>query len=278
MSRIVVLSLIAFLTTFSFPAAADFVRHEEFQPSVTYDSSWEIMQNSLLSGGSVVASKTPGAKLTINFTGTSIAWVSYGCPCAAGIARVLLDGQLHGTSTSVDTTRRPQQTIYRINNLTNAPHVLTIEVTSDRHPYGDDTYVIVDAFDVFVPGTTVLEEYSSAVTFEGEWNYFSDPVVSAGKHVAARSAGAATNVNFTGTSIAWISYQCPCSTGVARVLVDGVVVNDRVYKTTDERLPQREHYRVDGLAPGNHVLRIEATGESAGDTPWVAIDAFHVKL
>lgn len=281
MNRVAASALYLLSTFLSFailarPASADTVRYEEFSPSVAYDSNWALIENSGLSGGSLISTDVAGAKVTVTFTGTGISWVSYACTCAAGVGRISLDGVVHGTASAYDTTRTPQATIYRIENLANATHVLTIEATGQSRSFTDGAVIAVDAFDVIEPGTTVIQEHAPAISYEGTWTDFSDPTTSGGNLIGANTAGAAAVVNFTGAAIAWIGYQCPCSSGVSRVLVDGVVANDRVFVNSTERLPQKEHYRVTGLPYGNHTLRIELTGETVGDGPWVLIDAFHV--
>ena len=84
MSRITVLMLYLLSTLLSVtilarPASADTVRYEEFSPAVTYDSNWQLIENSGLSGGALISSDVAGAKVTITFTGTGISWVSYAC-------------------------------------------------------------------------------------------------------------------------------------------------------------------------------------------------------
>jgi hypothetical protein len=82
---------------------------------------------------------------------------------------------------------------------------------------------------------------------------------------------------FTGTSVRWIG-QHRRDSGIARVFLDGVPMGaiDSFNPTQDEF--QAAMFTATGLAPGQHVIAIEVTGEkhpnSAGTM--VIVDAFEV--
>src|SRR5258706_3142821 len=97
------------------------------------------------SEGASATSNVAGATATFNFTGTSVSWIGCEKASAGGVARIFLDGAFVKEVRLAETypIEGYQKTIFRADGLTNAPHVLQIQITST-----DGSYVVVDAFDV----------------------------------------------------------------------------------------------------------------------------------
>jgi hypothetical protein len=89
--------------------------------------------------------------------------------------------------------------------------------------------------------------------------------------------GARATFSFTGTAVRWIGER-GFSTGVARVLLDGVFVGNIDTRTSFQEEYQEPLLTLTALAPGSHTLTIEVVGR-AGEAPGatveqVVIDAF----
>jgi hypothetical protein len=99
---------------------------------------------------------------------------------------------------------------------------------------------------------------------------------SGGSAAYSTAAGTQATFTFTGTSVSWIGARGP-QTGIARVLLDGVLVAEvDTYKTSEEI--QANLYSATGLAAGNHTLTIEVTGlkNAASTDTHIVVDAFDV--
>jgi hypothetical protein len=123
--------------------------------------------------------------------------------------------------------------------------------------------------------TTRVEETAPSITHTTGWVLDgSSRSWSGGTAALSTTAGTQASFPFTGTSVSWIGFRGP-QTGIARVLLDGVLVAEvDTYKTTEEI--QANVFSATGLAAGNHSLTIEVTGlKSAASTDtYIVVDAF----
>ncbi|MES2606340.1 MAG: hypothetical protein V4603_15505, partial [Pseudomonadota bacterium] len=130
------------------PPAGQIERIEQTDAAVTYTGTWLNINDPRPSAGSVLESNLAGSSATVAFTGTGITWIGFRCTCAAGTARLYLDGNYVGAADSYAATEEAQSHIYSIRGLANAAHTLKIEVTGTYHTEGETAYLIVDAFDI----------------------------------------------------------------------------------------------------------------------------------
>jgi hypothetical protein len=113
----------------------------------TYTGTWEGRLSRVWSEGFALVSPHVGASVTFSFTGTSVSWIGCQKSSCGGRAKIFIDGAFEKEVNN----RKPvpiegfQHTIFRKDGLTDGPHTLRIEVTSDG------PYVVVDAFDVHPP-------------------------------------------------------------------------------------------------------------------------------
>jgi hypothetical protein len=125
--------------------------------------------------------------------------------------------------------------------------------------------------------TTRIEETSPSITGTAGWTVRdTSRAWSGGTAAYATTAGTQATFTFTGTSVSWIGARGP-QTGIARVLLDGVLVAEvDTYKTTEEI--QAKVFSATGLAAGNHTLTIEVTGlkNAASTGTYIVVDAFDV--
>src|SRR5438067_2355366 len=116
--------------------------------------------------------------------------------------------------------------------------------------------VLIAASSSFVQ--TRIEQNDAAMTYTGHWYANNSTALSRGTAALATDAGSRASLSFTGSGVAWITYQDQWS-GVARVYIDGNL------KTTIDNYasPSRagvEAYSIGGLGAGTHTISIEATG------------------
>jgi hypothetical protein len=122
-----------------------------------------------------------------------------------------------------------------------------------------------------------FEETSPSITGTAGWALGdTSRSWSGGTAAYSTTAGAQATFTFTGTSVSWIGARGP-RTGIARVLLDGVLVAEvDTYNTTEEI--QAKVFSATGLAAGNHTLTIEVTGvkNAASTHIYIVVDAFEV--
>jgi hypothetical protein len=270
---------VIFVDAFDVPAMT-VSRLQETDPSITYSGTvvaadWTPFDQSRdWSAGIATLSKQPGAQATITFTGTGISWIGAFGP-QTGIARVTLDG----TVTTVNTysaTERIQAEVFTQQGLADASHTLTIEVTGEQDPASMSPLIVVDGFEVTLSGTR-HQDTDPAIAYGPNWFQDNrDKAYSEGASAESNVVGAQATITFTGTGIRWIGARGP-QTGIARISLDGVVVEDSFDTYSQTEGPQHTDYFKDGLANTTHTLTIEVIGKNPLSTnAWILIDAFDV--
>jgi hypothetical protein len=262
-------------------AQAAVTRVEQNDKNVVYSGNWYSNENGANSGGSAALTNTRGARVSITFTGTGIAWIGV-TDAWAGLATVYLDGSMKIVNTYGNGGY--QQALFRASGLSSGPHTLSIEVTHERGPGTDGSWVWIDAFDIEngapVPGNLTasagrVEENNPALVYMGRWYANANPAHSGGNASLAMDGASKVTINFNGTGINWIAYRDEWS-GIARVYLDGVEKS-----TIDNYLSpagQRVVYSIGGLPSGSHSLTVEVTGShnQSSKGSWVWLDAFDV--
>jgi hypothetical protein len=272
---------------------------EESDAAVTFTGEWTQSNSDFgWSGGTAVQSTAAGATVSFKFNGTSVRWLG-GRGRRAGKALVTVDD---GPATVVDLFARPNDEIrtpaLTIYGLTDGPHVLTIEVTGDKHRDALSNVVVVDAFDVQPEIMSHFQEAdpgsesacaTRCVKFSAGWEEtFStarlkwsaggitnvpDPQINA---KVTQTMGEIATVQFRGTSIRWIGYIGP-DAGIALVKVDGGPPTEVDLYAPSFKV-QQVVFTANGLADEPHTLTIEATGRknAASTAAKVFVDAFDV--
>lgn len=185
-------------------------RIEQNDPSITYSGNWYLNDASVHSRGAATLTNAPGARATITFTGTGITWIGV-ADGWAGLATVYLDGAMKAIDTYSEAAAY-QRAIYAARGLSPGPHTLSIEVTHERGPHTEGSWVWIDAFDIEngaglpggIPATTGrVEENHPALLFSGRWYSHLNAAHSGGGAVQAMDAGSRMSLSFNGTGIAW---------------------------------------------------------------------------
>jgi hypothetical protein len=260
------------------PPSVPVTRHEETE--ATFGPGWvQRNPNDWLawSGASAMMSNTPGAQATFAFSGTSVTWIGFAG--AAGIARVLVDGNF---VSDVDLFARRDENmsrVFTVNGLTSGSHVLTIEVTGNQNPDSAANTVVVDAFDVPAPLVSHLQESDPDIAYTTWWTVsdVSSRPWSGGFAGVSSTAGARATLTFKGTEIRWIGYLGP-EAGIAHVYVDGKFARDVDAYSKQSRIQDVLFTATNLAAATPHTLTIEATGQqnSAASGASVVVDAFDV--
>ena len=120
-----------------------------------------------------------------------------------------------------------------------------------------------------------VEEDNPTITYTGTWNTYTSPSCSGGAMKYSGQKGAKAEFSFTGTGIKWIVTKAKMM-GKAKVYLDGV------YMGLVDLYSSSPAYQVvlqkAGLAPGNHTLRLEFSGQKNPRATgyYINIDAFEV--
>src|SRR6266540_2961762 len=138
----------AFDVTLS-PSAPTITRYQETDPATSYTGTWSTAGLSFWSGETASYSGAAGDTATFTFTGTAVRWIGQRA-FTGGIANVFLDGVFQAqVDTYVPLQEEYQAAMYVTTGLANTSHTLAIEVTGQKNPFSQGTWVFVDAFDVF---------------------------------------------------------------------------------------------------------------------------------
>jgi hypothetical protein len=263
------------------------------ETSASFTAGWTADASRAWSGGTAAFSSSTGARATFGFSGRSVAWIG-GRASGTGIARVYLDGALVAEVDTFSKTEEVRVTMFALNGLADGPHTLAIEVSGQRNPASSSPLVIIDAFDVPAQTVSRLQETDPDAGFSGAWVQ-DNPIVtlipgittgrtqgasirawSGGAARLATAAGARATFQFRGTAVSWIGARGTQS-GIANVSLDGVLVAVVDLYSPTEQI-QAEVFRAAGLAYGDHVLTVEATGTQniASEGSLVVVDGFEV--
>jgi hypothetical protein len=280
MTRLYILVL-ASLVVWTSPTVAQ-TRIEQDNPAIVYSGNWYTNDAATNSGGRAALTNTRGARASITFDGTGITWVGV-ADAYAGLATVYLDGAMQVVNT-YNALSQYQKPLFSARGLAPGTHTFSIEVTHERGPGTDGSWVWIDAFDIdgtplqggATAGTGRVEHNNPAMAYTGRWYANNSPVLSGGGAALATDAGSRASLTFNGSGVSWITYQDQWS-GVANVYIDGEL------KTTVDNYaaPARagvSAYSINGLGAGAHTITIEATGtrNASSQGAWVWIDAFDV--
>jgi PQQ-like domain len=115
---------------------------QESSPRIRYDS-WAGETRSAASGRSYRESNSPTARISLDFTGRTVRWITATGP-AYGRARVVIDGKAH----TVDLYRRTRNWRVPITftGLSRGEHRLTVRPLGRKNASSTSTNVVVDAF------------------------------------------------------------------------------------------------------------------------------------
>jgi hypothetical protein len=242
------------------------VLHEQTEYRFTYGGVWTVSEAASASGGDFVFVNASGGSLTVRFAGTHLSWIAKKSP-KYGQAAVTVDG---GSPVPVDLYSAEevwQQTVWETDELSAAPHVVTIAWTGQKSADAEDTNINVDAIEVTGVLTGRLQQTDPKLIYAGDWKASSSPSASGGNFAFTNSSGATVTVHFDGLALAWVAKTSPAY-GEAQVSLDGgSPVTVDLYSA--EELWQQEVWNSGLLGSGSHTVIIQWTGrknDSSTDT------------
>lgn len=236
------------------------------QGSVAVRYGWRTVSRSGTYGGSFAVEHLEGTSASFTFKGTQVTWYTLTGP-SQGRAAVSIDGRPRGTFDQY--TPSIQTKVARsFRGLAPGSHTITVRVLGQGAPGATDSQVAIDAFRA---GGKVVWTPS----LDASWRNVRVAGTSGGSVVASDEARSSAAFTFRGTGVGWRTIQGPAQ-GRAQIFVDGVLV-----KTVDNYAPKTAAgivRSVNGLADGEHELRIVVLGESrpAATGAFVSIDGFSV--
>jgi peptidoglycan hydrolase-like protein with peptidoglycan-binding domain len=244
---------------------------------LAYKGSWTDRSSSSYSGGSDKAANSLGASVTIEFTGTYLAWVGKK-GANYGIAKITVDGTDTYAADAYDPAAAYQATIWASGKLANGAHTITIEWTGTKNAASTDTYVSLDAFTVIGSLTQAYvwnryEQDDPRLLFFGTWSTTAATQASGGSDKRANTSSASLTLTFTGKQLDWIATVGP-DMGKADVSVDGGPAQTvDLYSPTLEY--QQKVWSSGTLSAGTHRVEI-AWQEGNASGVYITVDAFNV--
>ena len=231
--------------------------------------NWRKVTTSSASGGSYGLSHKAGARSSLTFTGTAVAWYSVKGP-SMGTANVYLDGTLKKTVNLYRSSTLYNVVGYSVSGLTSAKHTVSVLVNGAKgSSAGTDTAVAVDRF-VF-GATTVQQDGTGVVT---SWRRVTASSASGGAYSYDDLAGAMHVMPFRGASVTWYAVSGP-GMGKAAVYIDGTL-KATVDLFSSSTSYGKLAYKITGLSAALHSIKIVVLGQhrsgSSGNA--VTIDRF----
>ncbi|MFL6656109.1 MAG: Ig-like domain-containing protein [Sulfurifustis sp.] len=129
------------------PPSGTVTRFEEFSPSITYTTGWNLEATMPWSGGMAKYTASIGSQATFNFTGTGVSWIGYRGHFG-GFAKVVLDGVAVAEIDTYLPADQVSTVVYSTTGLAAGQHTLTVELLEKKNPAASSTEIAVDAFDV----------------------------------------------------------------------------------------------------------------------------------
>ncbi len=156
-------------------------RIEQNDPAIVYSGNWYTNDGATNTGGHAVLTNTRGARASITFNGTGISWIGV-ADAYAGLATVYLDGTMQVINT-YNPISQYQKVLFRAGGLAPGAHTFSIEITHERGPGTDGSWVWIDAFDIegtpiaggVTAGTGRIEQNNPAMTYLGRRRLTRDP-------------------------------------------------------------------------------------------------------
>src|SRR5438067_6379403 len=176
MIRVLCLSIFTFVAlAFSSSSIFAQTRVEQNDPAITYSGNWYTNDGAANTGGHAVLTNAKGARASIAFNGTGISWIGV-ADAYAGLATVYLDGTMQVINTYSPISQY-QKVLFSARGLAAGAHTFSIEITHERGPGTDGSWVWIDAFDIdgtpiaggVTAGTGRIEQNNAAMTYTGHW-------------------------------------------------------------------------------------------------------------
>lgn len=257
---------------------------QDTDPTLEYTAGWTKSDIALPFSGTGVSNlpelpvsahetSSAGQSVLVPFRGVAIGWVGYLGP-DAGIATVVVDDGAPAQVDLYSPKATYQPTVFSVTGLADTEHTLRIIATGTKNAASSGARVVVDAFDVTVPGRR-YEQYDPSITYVGAWTFDNNARVwTEGVTATSNQPGATATFHFNGTSVSWIGCSKGSAGGTANIYIDGAFVKKvQLSQNYPVEGYQMTIFRANGLANGPHDLKIEVVNT---DGSYIVVDAFDV--
>jgi beta propeller repeat protein len=253
---------------------------EQTDVKITYVGSWSTVASSSASAGDYAFTSSGGSGALIKFQGTGLELQALtGRWCGIGYVRVDDEAEVAVDFYSATTTYKT--TVYDTGDLTLGEHTLYVRYSGTKNVNATGYGINVDALQLQgslaqAPAPARHEQNDPNVKYVGSWTSGWTESASGGSFRYASGTGAALNVVFEGTYLAWYAKTGP-GYGKARVSLDGgAAVYVDLYSGADKY--KQRVYQTGMLASGPHNLSIYWLGQKnpAAVGYRVAVDTFDV--
>ncbi|MEM6805880.1 MAG: galactose oxidase-like domain-containing protein, partial [Bacteroidota bacterium] len=249
----------------------------------TYSGNWTNHNDPRYHQTTCRVPRSNNAFVELNFTGTYIAW--HGLKNVdLGVAEIFIDGVSQG---KVDSYGPVFETavLFEKDGLSEGNHNIRIVRAEEKNPASTNYYLVHDYFEVKQTDTPpppppvddeLIDDRDSRNVYTGNWTNHGGSVYHENTCRVIRTNGGAVELNFSGNYIAWHGLK-NADLGVAEIFIDGV--SQGKVDTYDARRFAAKLFEKDGLASGNHSIRIVRVGEknAASSNFFLVHDYFEVK-
>ena len=260
------------------------LRHDDADARLAYEGAWTRHSDANMAAGGYQYASSAGQAVNVAFTGTRLDWIT-SVSTNNGIARVILDGSAPVEVDLYSPTFKYKQTVWSTGQISDGPHTLRIEYTGSKNASSTNTFVGLDALDLYGVLTTAsagplpitVEETSSALAFTGKWHNNTDPRMSGGAYTYSKTTSSTVSVSFTGTQLDIVGPR-NLNYGIIEVVLDGQLLPPvDLYSPT--YLGRAIVFTTGELSAGSHTATVTVTGtrnpKSTGD--YFGLDAFIIK-
>jgi hypothetical protein len=215
--------------------------------AITYTGSWQAFSGRDYGdlNEDVHATTANGDSVTFSFTGTGIRVLGERNN-DQGTLGVTLDGAAAGTvDTSTTGARQLQQPVYQVSNLPYGAHTVVLTKQSG-------TYATIDGYEL----DKTIDDTDISLHYSGTWAVSSgrgDGDYGDGVHYTSTNGDSVT-ATWSGTGVDVVT-ETNSDEGAIGVYVDGQL-RQTVSASSATRAAQQVVYRLDGLAPGVHTIRL----------------------
>lgn len=241
------------------------VENEDYR--VLYDG-WLGVKDANASQGTFRVSSTANDKVTFNFSGSPIAWMTLKGP-AEGIAQVTVDGNLKCNCDLYNPAPNIWKFTRTFSGLGGGAHTLVIKVTGNKNSSATAANIVLDS----LATSTTVQDKSYKIQYNN-WRGVLQSAASGGSYRVNGTLGSSAGVRFTGGTINWTTAKGPVF-GKADVYVDNVKRGATI-DLYDSHYTWKVTFPFTGLGPGPHTIQIrplETKNPASGGTG-VVVDSF----
>jgi hypothetical protein len=236
---------------------------EQSDPQITYVGTWSTVVSGSASGGNYATANSNGSGALIKFLGTGLQLkATTGPQLGIGFVRVDDGAEVPVDFYSAATTYK--KTVYDTGALTPGEHTLYVRYSGTKYAKSTGYGINLDFIQMIgslmqAPALVRHQQDDGNVKYVGDWTTSGTWSASGGSFAYANGPGAALNVVFDGSYLAWYAKTGP-GFGKARVTLDGgTPFFVDLYSATDKY--KQRVYQTGLLAKGEHTLSIYWVGE-----------------